>query len=259
MQAGLKELLKQAEEYLHANRPEATLQLCQEILQEHPRCLRACRLVGEALWAKGHGVAAARVFQAILSVDPEDLVARYGLAMALEDQDPKEALRQMEIAFALSPANEEIRRNLQRFYKARGGQGTGDLTARLKLSQEALARLYARGGLWARAAVEVKRLLKAQPDRIDLRLLLAEALWYTGEHAQAAALCQEVLSIWPYCRKADLILGRIWQDAGKNEAAQALLRKVEELEPEGRENTNSPVSGFAASVRLPQSPGLKGQ
>lgn len=236
MKAGLKELLKQAEEHLHANRPEVALQICQEILQEHPRCLRACRLVGEALWAKGHGAAAARVFQAILSIDPEDLVARYGLAMALEDQDPREALRQMEIAFALAPTSEEVRRNLQRFYKTRGSQGTGDLPARLKLTQEALARLYARGGLWTRAAVEVKRLLKAQPDRTDLRLLLAEALWHTGEHAQAAALCQEILSAWPYCRKANLILGQIWRDTGKNEAAQALFQKVEELEPEGKEN-----------------------
>jgi len=233
MKAGLKELLNQAEEHLHANRPELTLQLCQEILQEHPRCLRACRLVGEALWAKGDGAAATQVFQAILSVDPEDLVARYGLAMAMEDQDPDEALRQLEIAFALAPTNTEIRRTLQRFYKARGRQKASNLpTPRLKLNEEALARLYARGGLWPRAVVEARRLLKAQPKRTDLRLFLAEALWHIGERAQAAALCQEILAVWPYCLKANLILGQIWWDAGEKEAAQALLSKIEELKPD---------------------------
>jgi tetratricopeptide (TPR) repeat protein len=223
-------LLDQAEQSLHADGTQATLDLCQTVLRDYPRCLRACRLAGAALWAQGQAAAAVRLFTTVLNGDPEDVIARYGLSRALEESDLDAAVAEMEIAFALAPGNLEIRQTLQRLYQARGK--TVDIP--LKLTRDALARTHARGALWSRAVAETRQLLAAQPSRLDLRVLLAEVLWRSGDLPQSAVAWQEILTAWPYCLKANLVLGHIWDGEGKKEAAGALFRKARELDPEDR-------------------------
>ncbi len=223
-----RSLLAKAEQSLQADLPQAALDACQEVLRTYPRCLLAYRLIGEALWTTGDASAAAQVFGTVLNADPEDLICHYGLAMALEESDLHAAIRELEIAFSLATANAEIRLALQRLYQVRDKVASGPL----KLNREALARLYANGKLWPRALAETRPLAAAQASRLDLRLLLAEALWRTGGLVEAATVCQEMLAERPYCLKANLILGDIWQREGKEEAAQVLNKKAQELDPD---------------------------
>ena len=135
----------------------------------------------------------------------------------------------MEVAFARAPWDPDIRQSLSRLYLVR------DRAPRpVEQRRDALARVYARGGLWDRALAEAADLLVSQPNRQDLQMLLLEAEWRTGHHNEAAALCQGILLDNPHCLKANLILSHLWRTAGKAEAGQALFEHAEELDPEHR-------------------------
>jgi tetratricopeptide (TPR) repeat protein len=228
MDASLWDRLAEAERNLNADSAQATLDLCQTVLGRYPRCLRACRLVAECLWAKGDTAGAIQLHRAVLQADPEDLIARYGLAMALEEEGLDEAIRELEIAFSLAPSDPEVRQALQRLYQQRD---KGPLRP-LEMGGDALARLYAKGRLWPRVLVETTHLLLAQPRRLDLRVLHAEALWRTAAFAEAAGCCQDILQVYPHCLKPSLILGDILQQRGAGETAQEWFRKAQELDPE---------------------------
>lgn len=237
--------LAEAERTLNAGSAQATLDLCQAVLSRYPRSLRACRVVAECLWAQGDTAGAIQLFRAVLQANPEDLVARYGLAMALEEESLDRAIRELEIAFSLAPSDPEVRPALQRLYQQRD---KGPLRP-LELGGDALARLYAKGLLWPRVLVETTRLLDSQPGRLDLRVLHAEALWRTAAWAEAAAYCADILHEHPYCLRPALILGDISRQRGDQETAQEWFRKAQELDPEntlavelfGREEAKSRI------------------
>ena len=227
----LRAVLDEAEGSLFAGLPRAALALCQVALRRYPRCIRANVITASALWALGESGGAIRAVRVILRADPEHLMARYLLAtvLELEDDHLDEAIAEMEIAFSFSPANPDVRQALKRLYHTR------DRVAPLPLraGRDALARTYARAGQWDRVLGECLDLTTAHPSRVDLKALLLEAMWRLGLLGQAMALCQDLLDGNPYCLKADLILGDIWLQAGKAEAAEVHFGKALALDPEG--------------------------
>ncbi len=225
----LRAVLDEAEGSLFADLPRAALALCRVALQRYPRCIRANLITASALWALGETEGAIRAVRVILQADPEHLMARYLLSMALEEDHLDEAISEMEIAFSLSPASSDVRQALTRLYHTRDRVAPPAHRA----GRDALARTYARGGEWERALGECLALTVANPDRTDLKVLLVEARWRLGQSEQAMALCQELLAASPYCLKADLILGDIWLQAGKEEAAEVHFGKALALDPEG--------------------------
>ncbi|MDO9066228.1 MAG: hypothetical protein Q7U96_03995 [Chloroflexota bacterium] len=229
MATPLRAVLDEAEGSLFADLPRAALALCRVALQRYPRCIRANVITASALWALGESDGAVRAVRVILQADPEHLMARYLLATALEDDHLDEAIAEMEIAFSLSPANPDVRQSLKRLYHTRDRVAPPPPRA----GRDALARTYARAGQWDRVLGECLDLTKAHPSRVDLKVLLLEARWRLGQSAQAMALCQELLAANPYCLKADLILGDIWLQAGKAEAAEVHFGKALALDPEG--------------------------
>ena len=229
MPVSLRVVLDEAESSLYADLPRAALALCRLALQNYPRCLRAYTVMAASLWAVGDPGDAVRTLRSVLVADPEDVTARYLLALALEDTDLTGAITEMETAFARAPWDPDIRQALGRLYLVR------DRVPRpVETRRDALARVYARGGLWDRVLAEAADLLVSQPNRLDLQMLLLEAEWRTGHHDEAAALCQGILLDNPLCLKANLILSHIWQAAGKSEAGQAFFERAEEMDPEHR-------------------------
>ena len=229
MPVSLRVVLDEAESSLYADLPRAALALCRLALQNYPRCLRAYTVMAASLWAVGDPGDAVHTLRSVLQADAEDVAARYLLALALEDSDLAGAVAEMEIAFARAPWDPDIRQSLSRLYLVR------DRAPRpVEQRRDALARVYARGGLWDRALAEAADLLVSQPNRQDLQMLLLEAEWRTGHHNEAAALCQGILLDNPHCLKANLILSHLWRTAGKAEAGQALFEHAEELDPEHR-------------------------
>lgn len=198
------------------------------ILQHYPKHLDTYRVLGKAMLEAGQEEYAEDMFKRVLSGDPEDYVARVGMSIICDRQRELEgALWHVERAFELAPDNEAIRGEVRRLYGRRDGVEPG----RLGLTRAALARVHARGALYSRAIEEFEELLEEDPQRVDLLVALAEALWRNEERAQAEEVCLRILDELPFCLKANLILGEIYTRAGRVEG-QTHLQRAEALDPE---------------------------
>jgi tetratricopeptide (TPR) repeat protein len=173
------------------------------ILEQHPRYLDAYRTLGKALLEQGDYPGAVDVFHRILGAVPADFIAHVGLALVHKAGDRwKEALWHMERAFEVEPYNPAIRSELQDLY----GRRDGLAPEQPELTQGALARFYVKGGLYQQAVLELRQLLATEADRVDLRLLLAEALWRADDRMEAAEVCRQLLELLPDCLQANALL-----------------------------------------------------
>ncbi len=202
---------------------------CMHILKRYPKYQRAYRLLGQAYLEKGQDEAAMDLFARALSADPEDFLPRIGLSVIYERRGQiAEAAWQMERAYELLPYNEFIREELAKLYARRDGAPPEFLP----LTRGALARLYARGHLYAAAIAELESLLQEAPQRADLRVLYLEVLWRDGRRLEAARVAQSLLQELPYCLKANLILGEFWMASGREAEARELFRRAAAVDPE---------------------------
>lgn len=222
-QVGLHQYLKRISNLVEERRlPEAAAH-CHFILQQYPKHLETYRLFGRVLLEQQLSDDAIDVFTRVLSVDPEDLVAHVGLAVAFKDKlDLQKATWYMERAFELKPYDETIREELIQLYAARDGYTRQNL----ELTEAALARLYFRGGLYRRANSELKRLLERDPDRVDLKTLRAKTLFWAGNQIDSVKVCHELLDVVPYCLVANVIVAYILSMAGRDEQARPYLDRA---------------------------------
>ncbi|MBI3287776.1 MAG: tetratricopeptide repeat protein [Chloroflexi bacterium] len=226
---GLSEYLEEAKDRLRQGRAQESVAICRHILGFYPKYWAAYRLLGEVALERDDLQQAAELFRRVLSVDPEDIASYLALAVIYDEAGSlDEALWHLERAFELNPSNPEIRRELRRLYGRRDGQEPG----RIKLTPAALGRLYLKGRLYDRAIAELKPLADTAPERIELKLALAEALWRDGRHWEAADACQWILEELPHSLKAILILAQIWAKAEQPVESQQLLRRAQEIDPE---------------------------
>ncbi len=219
--------LQEARRAVDEERHEEAMLLARHILRQRPACVWAYRLLAEAALERGERRQAEELFLRALSIDPEDYLSWFGLAMLAEGEERlEEAVRWAQQAFDLEPGKPGIRELLVRLQRRRGAT-----PERVELSRAALARLLARSGLYEQAIQEYRAALEQNPSRLDLLLGLAEALWRHGRRIEAAETCQEVLEHLPNCLKAHLLLGEIWQRAGREHEARPLLARAQELDP----------------------------
>ena len=225
----LSKYCDQAKELIRTDSYNQAIAICRHILKHYPQYVSAYRLLGEACLEKGDYVEAANFFKRVLGADMEDMVVYVGLGIIFDEQGAlDEAIWQLERAFELSPGNAEIRKELQRLY----GERDGSAPPKLRLTPTALGRLYLREELYQRAIDEFRDVLDEDPDRVDTQVALAQALWWTGQKQEAAAVCEAILEQYPNCLKANLILGEILLSGDREEEGQALLETAQTLDPE---------------------------
>ncbi|MDH7488964.1 MAG: tetratricopeptide repeat protein, partial [Anaerolineae bacterium] len=199
------------------------------VLRVYPKHLQTYRILGEACLEKGNHREAHGLFARALACDPEDLFSRVGIAVAHEKQGNLDlAIWHLERAYELAPGNAELRKELQRLYAQREGVAR----PRLKLTSAAVARLYARSGLWLQAIQEYRTLLEQNPDQVDLKVALAEALWHSDQRKEAVRVCEEILAEYPHCLKANLILGEINLRGERESEGRMLLQLAQDIDPE---------------------------
>ncbi len=230
VEIALQDYIQQIEDLIEQGRYDEVLAHGRHILQHYPKYLATYSVMGKAMLEAAQDRFAEDMFKRVLSGDPENYLARVGMSIVYDRQgDLEKAHWHMEQAFELAPDNGAIRSELRRLYGRRDGVEPG----RLDLTRGALARLYARGALYPRAIEELRTLLKEDPQRIDLRIALAEVLWRNEQRVQAEEVCLQVLDELPYCLKANLILGEIYTRTGRAEGREC-LQHAEALDPESR-------------------------
>ncbi|MBN1955634.1 MAG: hypothetical protein JW900_11370, partial [Anaerolineae bacterium] len=224
----LHEYIQEIDEAIERGEHEKVLAHGRHVLQRYPKHLGTYQLLGRAMLEANQDDLAEDMFRRVLSGDPENFVARVGMSIISDRRgDLTRAIWHMERAFELNPNNEAIQGELRRLY----GRRDGIEPTRVQLTRGALARLYMRGNLHPRAVQEFRALLDAEPERADLQVALAEALWRNEQRVQAEEACLRVLDELPYCLKANAILGEIWARSGRAEG-ETHLKRVESLDPE---------------------------
>lgn len=225
-EVALQEYLQEIERLIDDSHSGEAIGHCQQILRQFPRHIETYRLLGKALLEQGELQGGSNALQRVLSADPEDFVAHAGLAIAHKEGNRLvDAAWHMERAFEVEPHNGAIREALQDLVGRRDGLPPDDLI----LTRGALARLYVRGELYTQAIGALQELIDEMPERMDLRVLLAEALWRDGQRIDAAEACTHILERLPYCIKANAILAEVWLVTDRVEEAQPYLRRVFEL------------------------------
>ncbi len=200
------------------------------ILELYPKHAMTYRLLGKAMIEAGQDEYATDMFRRVLSADPEDMLAWAGMSEVYSRRGELDAaVWCLERAFALATDNKVLEEELRHLYSRRDGIEL----QRVQLTHGALARLYLRGDLLPRAIGEFRALLAEHPERVDLSVALAEALWRNEQRLEASEVCQQVLDELPHCLKANLLLGEIWTSSGREEG-QAYLRRAKALDPDNQ-------------------------
>jgi tetratricopeptide (TPR) repeat protein len=201
---------------------------CRHILQTFPKYIEVYRLLGKTYLEAKHYNEAVDIFQRVLMSVPDDFVSHVGLSIIADDQSKlDEAIWHMERAFETQPSNAAIQGELQRLF----GRRDGVEPPKIRLTRGALAHMYVQGELYAQAVSEIRAVLAADLQRMDMQVLLAKAYFRMGQKADATDSCSQLLKRYPYCFEANRILVEILPGTQRAESTQVYRQRVIELEP----------------------------
>ena len=208
------------------------------ILKSFPKNLETYRLLGKAYLEYKRYPDAVDVFSRVLVVVPNDFVSHVGMSI-IRDEENKldDAIWHMERAFETQPSNAAIQSELQRLYSRRDGVQL----PRIRMTRGALAQMYVQGELYPQAISEIKSVLKEDPGRNDMQVLLARAYYRSGLKNDAAEVASAVLRNDPYCLDANRVVVDIL-GADHPESVQAYRQRVIELDPYASQVTGSMFS-----------------
>lgn len=201
---------------------------CINILEKYPKNIETYRKLGKIFLEKPDIDIAEKIFNIVLSVFPDDFVANVGLSFVAEQGKRwDDAIKFMEYAFEIQPANESLQDELKRLFNKRDGFEP----PKIKLTRGALIKMYARSNLYEQATAEIRLGLYEKPNRIDYKLTLADMLWQSGKHIEAIQTCVEVISRLPYCWDANRILYHAFIDFNKENTDNYYQDRLVELDP----------------------------
>ncbi len=229
-QVSLRDYCEEARSLIQSGESETAIRITRYILRHYPRHVESYRVLGQALLTAGDYQEASRQYRRVLSADPEDVAARIGLAEIYRGTgDLDKAIGQMRRAIDLAPGDSGLRIQLRQLLNARQGSEAAE---QLEITRAALGRIYARGGLYAKAVQEFKAVLEQNPSRVDVQASLAESLWRAGRHLEAAEVCHRILERLPNALTANLILGVVWLESPQPDEAAPHLKLAQALDPE---------------------------
>jgi tetratricopeptide (TPR) repeat protein len=223
----LQAAFDQTRQWLESDDLDRAIGMAQHILETYPKCLEAHQMLGEAFLSNRQYEEARIEFEKVLSFDPEHIPALVGLGMTSERLGQlSSAIAAFERALEIKPDLPELRSQLLRLYT----EAWGSEYAHLRLSRVGLARLYAKGHMLPQAISEFRQVVADQPDRLDARVALAEALWRDEQEEEALEVCRAILVSHPDVLKANLILGYIELASG-NPSGEQYWRKTLTIDP----------------------------
>jgi tetratricopeptide (TPR) repeat protein len=201
---------------------------CLSILKIYPKSINTYRILGKAFLDAKKYKEAAEVFERVLSVYPDDFVSHVALSITKEDErDVDSAIHHMEIAFDTQPSNLAVQEELKRLF----GRRDGAEPQKIGLSRGALIRMYAKGELFQQAITEIETTLASDPQRIDLKIILARMQFLMGSLVQSAEVCNQILTQLPYCFEPNQLLYAIYTKNGILDSAKIFLDRLVQLDP----------------------------
>ena len=211
---------------------------CRYILQQYPRHVDTYRLLAKTLIEQGDYSGATELFQRVLCADPNDYIAHAGLSVVYREEDVlPQSIWHLERAYEIEPYNSAIQQELRDLYidfseqrvQRQQSDSAVDIPENLPLTKGALARLYIQGELYTQAIDVLREALAEDEDRIDLEVLLAEALWRDNQRIDAVRICLQVLEKLPNSITANAVMAEIWLQTGRTDEAQQYLNDLQAL------------------------------
>ena len=167
---------------------------------------------------------------------PDDFVSHVGMSI-IRDEENKldDAIWHMERAFETQPSNAAIQGELQRLY----GRRDGVEPPHIRMTRGALAHMYVQGELYPQAISEIKSVLKEDPDRTDMQVLLARAYYRSGLKNEAAEVASSAFArVIHIASMPTVCLSRSWAQIIPK-ASRPIANAVVELDPYAPQVTGS--------------------
>ncbi len=208
---------------------EEAIALCRHVLAHRRGHLRAHLLLAQAHLEQERWEEARERFRLVTAVDPECAEAWSGLGVvALAQGDLETAVRVLGYAWENAPESEEVREALQQALSRRSRRPVPPPA----FTPACVGRFYLRRGLAQPACEAYANALQSDPDRDDLRLAYATALFLSGLREQAGSLVRPLLERTPRPLVALLLAaaGRFLQ--GEVEVGRRLWEEARAWDPE---------------------------
>ena len=198
------------------------------ILKSQPKNLRAYQQLGDALVASARWEEATDVLARTLGAQPQDFNAHSQLARAFQHLGNYDrAIWHAERALDQMPGDQDAIALIRELYRAHRNEEID----RLQLTTAALAQQHIRGNLLTEALSTLATALERSPNRVDLQLLRARALWLDGQRMDAAETALDILERLPYVIEANRIMTELWLAEQRPSDAQLYLKRIEDLDP----------------------------
>lgn len=224
----LRSYHRKIDDFIENNEIDLALNHCRYILINYPKNFRTHQLLSKAFLNLQDLTTADKVFDIILSVDPDDFVAHIGKSMSAEASHMfPDALEHMKRAFEIEPSNEGLQSEIKRLFEKNDFVSPNNVV----LTRGALIKMYLRGKLYEQAIAEIKIGLHESPYRTDYKLALADCYYQAGYLVQAVESSIDVLNQLPYCLKANEILHKIYGLNTDNPSSDIHLSRLIELDP----------------------------
>ena len=213
---------------LAADRHDEVIAHARHILEACPKNLRGYHQLGEALLACSRWEEAADALRRSLGAQPQRFESHWQLAQAYQGMGQGErAIWHAERAYDQQPSHAGVISMIRALYRQER-----DLEVdRLGMTELALARQHIRGNLLDEALTVLDGAVEREPERIDLQLTRARALWLDGQRAAAAEAADEILQQLPDSLAANRIMAELWLSEQRPSDAQRYLRRIEALDP----------------------------
>jgi tetratricopeptide (TPR) repeat protein len=219
---------REIESLIDQGQQDEALAHCDHILRSYPKCLDTYRLMGKALLEAQRFQDAEDIFRRLLQAVPDDFVGNLGMSIIQDERkNLNDAIWHMERAFEVQPSNTAVQGELRRLY----GRRDGLEPPQIRLTRGALAQMYARGSQIQQAIAEIRSILADDPERMDMRVLLARAYLRGGLRADASDTCTALLKNYPYCLDANRIMVEVAGDGARSDSTQIYRHRVDALEP----------------------------
>ncbi len=226
--AALRVYNREIETMIEGGRLDEAVAHCQNVLKTFPMHVETYRLLGKSFLEARRYTDAADIFQRTLMAVPDDFVAHVGMSIIRDDEGKlDDAIWHMERAFEDQPSNLAIQSELRRLY----GRRDGIEPPKIRLSRDALANMYAQGGLFHQAIAEIRAVLAGDPNRPDLQVMLARAYYRAGQKVESAEVAANLLKKYPFCLDALRVLVDVLPEESQTENTQVYRQRLHLLDP----------------------------